>query len=584
MAGFGQDVGNKFVFDQYTIDREQKANQASAGMPNMGNAPDIGGPLAGVDVVGDYTDNYMTTWANLQNFARSMWRKGIDVTAPDLTDPMQRELSKTFMKGLAAVNTAGQDLVNSRDNALLVAKMRATQPDFIGQTSQGPSGITTLDQIGNQGLTSEVKSDIDSNAIAYATQAEVDDANARLDSRADEFAEAQLLTNDPTEIAMLEAQEKALRLARARIDDSVVRAGISARAGNKNERNKRAKQMETAMERHALLDRIVKNNDVSLLNDMTSTKGVTWKRIDDGKENGFAAFNTAGDRLRFVSMDVDDRAVFESDLNQAINELTGQDDVSDELLAKYRDPYWDWLKEFSGDDDIDRPSLSPSRDPDQVSAIIHKFQNPSTYDDALEEFNNIAKTNKGIIIDLPKVGPVNVTKFEPQTAFRWSGFGQSPTGSIVVHYPGSSKGKALDPSNPDHSKRIEDMIRNNIQAFYGAVNTDGVSLPVPQSAEEVISSGTYTSEQEANIREYFASTPQEKRTREGVVRAISGSGTSMSTEVRRDYEILIDRFKANNNRDPKPSELEQIRDIAFSMSSEEDAEPEYDQFATFGME
>ena len=69
----GANIGETFIFDYPT---NQQTVQQAAPARQQRQAPDfdiIGEPASGLEVIDDLTSNYYSSFANLKNFAKTIW-------------------------------------------------------------------------------------------------------------------------------------------------------------------------------------------------------------------------------------------------------------------------------------------------------------------------------------------------------------------------------------------------------------------------------------------------------------------------------------------------------------------------------
>jgi hypothetical protein len=494
----GQDVGNQFVFQPREINRDLKAERASAGIPEV-TPPNIGDPLSNLEVVEGLTENYYRAWNNVQSLAKAAARKGIDVTGPDLSSPEQRKMNTTFLKALANVRNVGNSLQQGRVASNLKAERASVDPDFLGQVGNTQSGITDFSDIGNTKLTKEVSEDLRNNAKEFNTPQERDAANARLDQRASEFREAAGLTDDSALQKELLTQAEALETSRATLSSSYERNRI-LRQQQRRKSPAEAKKDQAIFDRHTLIDEIIAGN-TEYLNQNFASAGEQWRYIENAKGHGLIKLDEDGKKLDFIPFGDEDREIdrffIEATLNKLINRIDPQKINESELRAK-RDLYYDALKEAWRKNNPNekmtanvldnlRPSTGyKSFDPSVDKAMKEMLHKPKLYD--LNEFDDAIKDNDNVRINLPQEGEVILTGINASRNI----FGK--TGWVTLHYVtsgGESKTVKLLSGKEEESRILDEIIDNNYKAFDGRIDVssfDYVGKDVddePPSAEAI---------------------------------------------------------------------------------------------------
>lgn len=100
-------------------------------------------PLSNLESIDGITENYFNSFANLQSFSRTARKRyGVDVTNPDLSDPLQQYLHKAFLKLHSQTASMGQALQQGRKAWEQDMESRATNPDYRPSTEQGEYGTT----------------------------------------------------------------------------------------------------------------------------------------------------------------------------------------------------------------------------------------------------------------------------------------------------------------------------------------------------------------------------------------------------------------------------------------------------------
>ena len=179
----GESIGNQFLLDP----QQQTGGSQGSAQPRGGQeqGPDISGfigkPNEGLEDVENLTSNYYSSWANLNSYAKAAWKNyGIDVTAPDFSDPAQQKFNMSFLKGVADLKARGNALQRGRENQVYNAKQRATNADFF-QQDPIEGQITSSEGTGTTALTSADKEVAQYRDKIYNTKSEQRAANAKVE-------------------------------------------------------------------------------------------------------------------------------------------------------------------------------------------------------------------------------------------------------------------------------------------------------------------------------------------------------------------------------------------------------------------
>ena len=91
----GQSIGNQYIFEPMDFG-QLPIDGRSSGEVNTG-MPSIGKPQTNLEAKDDLVENYLNNWANLNSIAKhAMKRYGVDITAPDLSNPTEQRLGRMF--------------------------------------------------------------------------------------------------------------------------------------------------------------------------------------------------------------------------------------------------------------------------------------------------------------------------------------------------------------------------------------------------------------------------------------------------------------------------------------------------------
>lgn len=328
----GQGIGDQFQF---------QALPQQGGSPQMGGmggqAPSIGSEADNLEVVDGLTENYYNAYANLNNMAKSAWKKyGIDVTAPDLSDPSQQRFNRIFLKGLAQVKSLGNELQRGRENQLMKAELAAKQPDFYAPTQEAGTATTT-EGFGNLGLTSEDEEVVKYRDKMYNTRGEQRAAQAEVDGYVDSLR-GQLEGSTGTDKLALEARINALEAIRPGYKHEPVSASIQKEFAK---RKRAGDQNRAASELYSNLRLGAKSGDEEAKQALLSFPRVSDVNIihskGDGEGKTIAEITVGtGSNKNIVKVDLDDARQGSRALVQALKEFgKGYEDIDVDTVSSF---------------------------------------------------------------------------------------------------------------------------------------------------------------------------------------------------------------------------------------------------------
>jgi hypothetical protein len=202
-------------FGDNTTQQQQRVSTPKAS--SSSEAPEFG-----IDLEREYehieglTENFYTKAGKLKQLAASALKAGFDITAPDMTDPMQRQLSNLFMQSYAATQAQANQLYNS--NKMLFETSKAQLTDLNLKVYNQGDAPFSMENVGSTEVLGETEKFTSLYAKSY------DDPNARkqaqqsLDSYRSDLERRRDLSNDPKEKALMQSNIDYIKNATATYD------------------------------------------------------------------------------------------------------------------------------------------------------------------------------------------------------------------------------------------------------------------------------------------------------------------------------------------------------------------------------
>lgn len=218
----GNSIANTYLFDNTPTQVGTQQGYAPMTDQQMysGEIPDLGiiDPDAEYEDVTNITENLYKKAAALKSLYTSALRNGIDPSAPDYTDPRQREIAMLFQQGLASTKNQANSLARSEERRKAYEKAYLESPETRELLNQGGMRQTQVGDFMDRALTEDTQNFIDTYATSFNSTQERDQANQAIDDKITLLQQELNQEADPRRAVELQAQIDALSEATATYD------------------------------------------------------------------------------------------------------------------------------------------------------------------------------------------------------------------------------------------------------------------------------------------------------------------------------------------------------------------------------